>query len=69
MNQKAKKFDEFDFLSILIGISRLSFFWGNNGRLMEFAFSTIAATDYGRPIKPFFIEIINFLAWADNLGR
>ena len=25
--------------------------------------------DYGRPMKPFFIEIPNFLAWADNLGR
>ena len=26
-------------------------------------------TDYGRPIKPFFIEIQNFWAWADKLGR
>ena len=26
-------------------------------------------TDYGRPTKPFFIEIPNFWAWADNLGR
>ena len=25
-------------------------------------------TDYGRPIKPFFNEIPNFWAWADNLG-
>ena len=26
-------------------------------------------TDYGRPMKPFFIEILNFWALADNLGR
>ena len=26
-------------------------------------------TDYGRPMKPFFIEIQNVWAWADNLGR
>ena len=25
--------------------------------------------DYGRPMKPFFIEIQNFWAWADKLGR
>ena len=23
-------------------------------------------TDYGRPMKPFFIEIPNFCAWADT---
>ena len=23
-------------------------------------------TDYGRPMKPFFIEIPNFCAWADK---
>ena len=23
-------------------------------------------TDYGRPMKPFFIEIQNFWAWADK---
>ena len=26
-------------------------------------------TDYGRPMKPFFIEIQNFWAWPDKLGR
>ena len=26
-------------------------------------------TDYGRPMKPFFIKIRNFWAWADKLGR
>ena len=26
-------------------------------------------TDYGRPMKPFFIEIPIFWAWADNLDR
>jgi hypothetical protein len=26
-------------------------------------------TDYGRPMKPFFIEIQNLWAWPDNLGR
>ena len=26
-------------------------------------------TDYGHPMKPFFIEIPNFWAWADNLGK
>ena len=25
--------------------------------------------DYGRPMKPFFIEIQNFWAWADKLGK
>ena len=25
--------------------------------------------DYGHPMKPFFIKITNFWAWADNLGR
>ena len=29
----------------------------------------LAYTDYGRPMKPFFIENPNFWAWADNLGR
>ena len=27
------------------------------------------STDYGRPMQPFFIEIQNFWAWADKLGR
>ena len=26
-------------------------------------------TDYGHPVKHFFIKIPNFWAWADNLGR
>ena len=26
-------------------------------------------TDYGRPMKPFFIKIRNIRPWADNLGR
>ena len=26
-------------------------------------------TDNGRPMKPFFIEMQNFWAWADKLGR
>ena len=30
---------------------------------------TSQTTDYGRPMKPFFIEIQNFWAWADKLGR
>ena len=25
--------------------------------------------DYGHPMKPFFIKIPNFWAWADNLSR
>ena len=29
----------------------------------------ILFTDYGRPMKPFFIEIQNFWAWADKLGK
>ena len=29
----------------------------------------IQTKDYGRPMKPFFIEIQNFWAWADRLGR
>ena len=28
-----------------------------------------ATTDYGRLLKPFFIKIPNFWAWANNLGR
>ena len=26
----------------------------------------VHVTDYGRPMKPFFIEILNFWAWADK---
>ena len=29
----------------------------------------VSPTDYGRPMKPFFIEIPNFWAQADNLGK
>jgi hypothetical protein len=29
----------------------------------------LASTDYGRPMKPFFIEIQNVWVWADYLGR
>ena len=29
----------------------------------------VGNTDYGRPMEPFFIEIQNFWAWADKLGR
>ena len=29
---------------------------------------TPEAMDYGRPMKPFFIDIQNFWAWADKLG-
>ena len=28
----------------------------------------VSLTDYGRPMKPFFIEIQNFWAWADKLA-
>ena len=35
------------------------------GRLTRFFW--LLTTDYGRPTKPFFIEIQNF--WADTLGR
>ena len=34
-----------------------------------FNFDICSGTDYGRPMKPFFIEIQNFWAWAENLGR
>ena len=37
---------------------RPSFFW---------LFSMLVCTDYGRPMKPFFIEIPNVWAWADKL--
>ena len=29
----------------------------------------VSDTDYERPMKPFFIKIPNFWAWADKLGR
>ena len=29
----------------------------------------VSYTDYGRPMKPFLIEIQNFWAWADKLGK
>jgi hypothetical protein len=32
-------------------------------------FSSILTTEYERPMKPFFIEIQNFWAWRDKLGR
>ena len=27
----------------------------------------LKSTDYGRPMKPFFIKILNFWAWADKI--
>ena len=36
--------------------------------LMIADFSAHMATNYGRPMKPFFIDIKNFWAWADKLG-
>ena len=33
------------------------------------AYLIMETTDYGRPMKPFFIEMENFLAWTDILGR
>ena len=35
----------------------------------EFLEGFLCRTDYGGPMKPFFIEIQNFWAWADKLGR
>ena len=32
-------------------------------------FTAFHTTDYGRPMKPFFIKIQSFWAWADKLGR
>ena len=32
------------------------------------SFVMVCNTDYGRPMKPFFIEIQNFWAWSDKLG-
>ena len=29
----------------------------------------VSKKEYGRPMKPFFIEMPNFWAWSDNLGR
>ena len=33
------------------------------------AYAIDRITDYGRPMKPFFIKIPNFRAWADNFGQ
>ena len=38
-------------------------------KLRELYQPVITGKDYERPIKPFFIEIQNFWAWADKLGR
>ena len=38
------------------------------GYLMKNKQILIKNTDYGRLIKPFFIKILNFWGWADNLG-
>ena len=38
------------------------------GLLLHF-FRTAGYRDYGGPMKPFFIEIQNFWAWAEKLGR
>ena len=47
--------------------------WATSGHEHPFLkrkkFSFVRTTDYGRPMKPFFIEIQNFWAWADTLGR
>jgi hypothetical protein len=38
--------------------------WHGSGSTYMFV-----STDYGRPMKPFFVEIQNFWDWADKLGR
>ena len=40
--------------------------WGSQGQCGSWM---IQATDYGCPMKQFFIGIPNFWAWADKLGR
>ena len=32
-------------------------------------FSMSLIKNYGHPMTPFFIKILNFWAWADNLGK
>ena len=45
-------------------------FWFKISKMPQFiAFLVVLGTDYRCPMKPFFIEISNFLAWADNLDR
>ena len=39
----------------------LHLLWAPNMKILN--------TNYGRPMKPFFIKIPNFWAWTDNLGR
>ena len=47
--------------------------WATSGHEHPFLkrkkFSFVRTTDYGRPMKRFFIKIPNFGAWVDNLGR
>ena len=59
-----------------LNLAMLSFYWKNY--LSILSSSAVALfygnciyynPDYGRPMKPFFIEIPNFWAWTDNLGR
>ena len=40
-----------------------------NGDIRIRSFGMGCCTDYGRSMKPFFIEIQNFWAWADKLSR
>ena len=40
-----------------------------NRAILRMIFWLVMTTDYGRPMKPFFSEILNFWAWADKLGR
>ena len=38
----------------------------SKGQILAVDVSIVSITDYGRPMKPFFIEIQNFWPWAEN---
>ena len=60
-----------------LNLAMLPFYWKTylsilSSTVQRLCFMAIVSTifpDYGRPIKPFYIEIPNFWACADNLGR
>jgi hypothetical protein len=57
--------NHFAMVMILLGRSDT-----DNGKARFHIMKSLAlVTDYGCPMKTFFIEIQNFWAWADKLGR
>ena len=52
-----------------LGCIKIGMFFQKVIRLIVGKDGWMGCTDYGRPIKPFFVKIPNFWAWEDKFGR